>query len=429
MSFSRRPPSPRKTGLWSVFLFTMVTVTWTTTAAQARPGLGEIEATKRFCETGPDAAVARGEALLAASVVAAANMLPNPTLSSSHNRSVTAGGDHETVIGIEIPLGIGGRRWLLQDAAAARQAQARLAISHGRVMSALSFRRSFVQASLARVRLDLLEAQQKTYRSLVDKLDKLQDGGDSARLDRDRLRVEAALSAANTAQHRRELSAQQAWLEVVVDAPVALGQHVDRLAGGAAVARAGPDKINPRVAALREAARASEIEAAAARRRWVPDIELFAGYRAVGGGEVETGHGVSLGVSLPLTFFNHGQAEAKRAEAQASIASARATRAQRLSRATTQAARTRLAAIARSSPELDKAVALAKKTERGAERLYLAGESRLLDVLQATRSRHALELAKLDLAVAEADALLSLTRARGRFAERVLDAACTGNTP
>ncbi|MFP6686232.1 MAG: TolC family protein [Polyangiaceae bacterium] len=374
-------------------------------------------------------AVARGRALLAASFVTEADLLPNPTLSSAHDRSVTADGEHETVIGIEVPLGIGGRRGLLQSAAVARQAQAQLETSHGRVISALSFRRTFVKASLTRARVDLLNARQRMLASLVEKLDKLQDGGDRARLDRDRLRVEAALSAANMARHKRELQAHRVWLEIVLGAAVDLSDAPLRRTGGGLPSVDDSSALNLKVAALTKAAEASEIEAAAARRRWVPDLAVFAGYRMVGGRNVELGHGLSLGMSLPLTFFDHGQAEAERANAHAALATAAAARERRLARAATQAARARLTEIARTTPGVKKAVELARKAERGTERLYLAGESKLLDVLQAARSRSELELVLIDLAAAESDALLSLARARGRFAEKSLDAACTGGPP
>ena len=187
MSLSSYSRCPRKTDLRSVFVFVALTVTFVSPvasghdrAAQASrtssATLGEIAATRLFCETGPDVAVARGRAWLAASFVTEAALLPNPTFSSAHDRSVNADGEHETVIGLEVPLGIGGRRGLLQSAAAARQAQTQLETSHGRVISALSFRRTFVKASLTRARVDLLAARQRMLASLVNKLDKLHDG-------------------------------------------------------------------------------------------------------------------------------------------------------------------------------------------------------------------------------------------------------------
>ena len=387
--------------------------------------LGEVEATKRFCEAGPEAAVARGRALLARAVGSAADPLPNPTLSASHDRSLNAERDHETVVGIEVPLGIGGRRWLLQDAAAARQAQTELEAAHDRVMAAVSFRRAFVRASLASARVTLLRKRLGPYRSLLEKIDKLQTGGENAQLDRDRLQIEAELGAASAASQERELEAQTAWLEAVLEAPVELTDDPSRVAGAADLPdRRGPGSL--RVAALGKAAEASKIEADAARRRSVPDVDLFAGYRNVGAEGAETGHGFSLAVSLPLTLFDHGQAEARRAEAEASLASAKAARAEQRSRAAERAARARLAAIDRAAPRLKEALALAEKTEQGTERLYLAGESSLSDVLQANRSRTELELALFELAAARADALLSIVEARGRFAEPELDAACAG---
>ena len=389
-------------------------------AKRTGAGLDELAATKRFCLTGPEAAVARGKLLLGDAMVAQADVLPNPTLSVEHNRSFTGEQDHETVIGIGVPLGIGGRRWILQDAAAARRAQTELEAASGRVIAAVSFRRTFVSASLSQARVGLYEQRQKVYEGLVEKLDKLEGGGENAQLDRDRLQVQAEISGAGALRDKRELLARRAWLEAIVGASISLTSDLEQLAGSAGDAPGD----NPKVAALEKSAEASAIEADAARRRWVPDVTLFGGYRHSGGKGIDGGNGVSLGLSVPLTFFDHGQGEAQRAQANASIAQARVEKQRRLIRATESEVTARLAVIAEATPQLQKALQLAKKTEQGTQRLFLAGETKLLDVVQATQSRTALELALIDLAAARADALLARMGARGRFDEPALDEAC-----
>ncbi len=391
--------------------------------------LDEIHATRHFCQTGPEVAVARGRALLASAGVTEAATRPNPTLLGAHDRSLTGERDHETVVGIEIPISLGGKRGLMKSAAAARQAQIELESSHQRLVAALSFRRAFVRASLARARLDVLQAQQDAYEFLVKKLERLEGSGENAQLDRDRLLVEAELSAAGRVSHELELTSQMAWLETVLDASVELTAELGELGGAAPPADGRTPATNPAVAALEKAAEASRIEADAARRKRVPDVDLFAGYRVVGSEASETGHGFSLSLSVPLTLFDHGQAEAQRAEARAAIASAKLGQTERQSRAERQAARQRLTAIAQTMPRLKKAVELAKKTENGAQRLYLAGEGELLAVMQATRSRTELELLLIELAGARADAIMTLVKARGRFAETELGAACNGAAP
>lgn len=386
--------------------------------------LGEVEATARFCEAGPEAAIARGRAHVAAAEVSRASTLPNPALSGSHDRSLNGPQDHETVVGLQIPLSVSGQRGLLKDAAAARLAQTQLEAAHDRLMSALLFRQAFVRAAVARARLEALNDQLETYRALTKKLERLRQGGERTPLDRDRLQVEAELSAAQATAQERDLAAQRTWLEVVLDAPIALSGKLEHLAGSE-VGISEKDS-NLKIAALEKSAVASEMEAAAAERNAVPDVDLFAGYRVVGSEAGDTGHGFSLSLKVPLTLFDRGQADTQRAKARASLSAARIVQEKRDAKAIERAALAQLDAVARALPRLGQALKLAKRTERGAERLYFAGEGELLDVLQATRSRTELQLALIEMAAARAEAKLSLVRARGRFPEDRLDAACSG---
>lgn len=429
---------PTKTDRWSVFCLVLGVLGCAAAPAPSMPSpvpapatkgkstaarLDEVSATTRFCEVGPEEALARGRAALAEANVQATEVRPNPILSATHERILTGRDLHETVLGLEVPMSLGGRRGLLRRAARMRQAQRAVASKGDLLEAAVAFRASFILAALTRSRLRLMTARWKDYESLVQRLDRLQGGGEHAGLDRDRLRVESALVATEAANLRLELEGQRAWLEAVVGATVALPDRpgpptLDGVPNGR--------RLPPRVAALRLSAQASQLEAAAARRRSVPDADLFVGYRTAGGGGSGTGHGFTLGLSLPLTFFDHGQAEARRAEAQASIASAEAAKEELRARASSGAARAKLRAIADAEPQVGEAIALARKTEAGAKRLYLEGEGNLLDVLQAARSRSELELAFVELVATRAQATLELARAEGRFVETELNSACGG---
>ena len=92
--------------------------------------LGEIAGAKQICEAGPAARLARAERLSGAAQVVAADVLPNPSLVAEHQRSLSGATEHETILGVSLPLSIGGRRSLLQDAARARQEQAAFAASN-----------------------------------------------------------------------------------------------------------------------------------------------------------------------------------------------------------------------------------------------------------------------------------------------------------
>src|SRR4051794_38138135 len=94
-------------------------------AAPAADALEELALTRRVCQSAPGAAVARAEQARGDAAVAAAHVLPNPTLSAERQQRLTGSTELETILGISVPVGIGGRRFLLQDAAEARRDKAR----------------------------------------------------------------------------------------------------------------------------------------------------------------------------------------------------------------------------------------------------------------------------------------------------------------
>ena len=339
MNADATPTCLTKTDRSSVFLIVLLSLA--PAMARAEPDgprtLGEIEATRRFCAIGPEQALVAARRLQGEALVADSEVLPNPSLRASHGRVFGDVTEAETVLGLGVPLGIGGRRFVLQDAAAAQRAQLDLAAAASRVDAAVAFRRAFVAASMDRARLAIEQRHQERYRALLRKLRGLEAGGERSTYDAMRLETEAELHLASIEVSASRLSASRAWLAAMVGAPVALSEDVDGLARFDERPPAG----NLNVASLKAQVEARSIQARAARRRWVPDVTLFAGYRALDDGSA-TGHGFSLQLSVPLTFFDHGQGEARRADSERVLAEAQAERAERDARATTAVSYTHL---------------------------------------------------------------------------------------
>lgn len=391
--------------------------------ARAEPdapeGLGEVDATRRFCAVGPEQALVAARRLQGEALVADSEVLPNPSLWASHGRVFGDVTEAETVVGLGVPLGVGGRRFVLQDAAAAQRAQLQLAAASSRIEAAIAFRRAYVTASMDAARMVIERRHQRRYRQLLAKLRGLQAGGERSAYDAMRLETEAELHLASMELSASRLAASRAWLAAMVGAPVALSEDVDALArfDGRSSER------NAKVASLEAQAEVRSIEARAARRRWVPDVTLFAGYRALDDGDA-TGHGFSVQLSVPLTFFDHGQGEARRAEAGRALAEAQAEQAARDARASVMAAAAQQQVLTESAGRVDRALVDARAVRQSAERLYLAGEGPLLAVLEAFGRLRALGRMRVDVAAAMADARLDTMQAAGRFGERRLDAAC-----
>lgn len=217
--------------------------------------------------------------------------------------------------------------------------------------------------------------------------------------------------------------------------PVSLpARDLDALGGGSGVlskVEAARKVEHPRVRALEASAQAASLDAKAARRRSVPDLGLFLGYRTVtasGAGTSSTGHGFRAGLSLPLTFFDHGQGDAAQADADARVARATAGQLRRENGASVRASSERLKLLEQSRPEVDRGARDADVLRQKARQLYAAGELSITELLDAYRAAEEARLARIDLAEEIAAARLSLMRALGTQLDPRLDAAC-GSKP
>lgn len=397
--------------------------------------LDESAGTRRICEAGPSAKVARAQRLAGAARVVAADVLPNPALVVEHQRALSGATENETVVGVSVPLGIGGRRSLLQDAAAARSEQASFEGDATLFENALAFREAYAHAVLDQARIAALEQQQQLLDALSGTIGDLAKGGEAAQYDLLRQRVHAQLHQRTLAFAKARASASLAFLEAwlgtkVAFPPIALFD----LAGGArgdARPVDAPSMAHAELRRLDAEARASALEARAARRRWVPELELFAGYRTTTITS-DTGHGIALSLRAPLTFFDHGQGDAAlaRADQRRALATAESLRLQYSARLQSVDAQLRelLASAAQLEATSSDAVTLRDK----ARLLYAAGESTLTELLDAYRTAEEAGLGLIDLAEEIAMTRLARMRAAGTQLDAGLDEACNvtqGSSP
>jgi cobalt-zinc-cadmium efflux system outer membrane protein len=184
--------------------------------AAAQAPLDEIAGARRVCAEGPAAAVARAERMRGDAAVTEAGVLPNPSISVEHQRTLSGPSEDETVVGLSVPLGLGGRRFVLQDAAQARREQAFADAQASRFEAALAFREAYVTAALDEARLAVLTAQQTTLDALTATIERLDRGGESAGYDLLRQRTQARLHARLAASMRARATASRALLEAAV---------------------------------------------------------------------------------------------------------------------------------------------------------------------------------------------------------------------
>jgi outer membrane protein TolC len=403
--------------------------------ASAAAPLDEVSGARRVCAVGPAADLARAERLKGAAAVVTAGVLPNPEIMVEHRRTLRGPHERETLVGLSMPLGLGGRRFLLQDVAEARRRQAQADAQVTLFEAALSFREAFVTVVLDDARVAVLTEQQRALDALSSTIRGLTRGGESAGYSLLRQETQARLHRRLVSSMKARAAASRATLEAwtgeeVTLSPVALAD----LAGGPQTqgSRLPSLKGHPGVESLEAASRASNIEARAARRRWVPDVTLFAGYRANAGAGIDTGHGLALGFTIPLTFFDHGQGEAARAEAEQAIAKASVEVVKRENASLAKASLRKLQTLEASAADLDRAVTEAASLQTKAATLYGAGEVTITELLDAFRAVEEARLARIDLAEEIARARLARMRAAGTLFDATLDKGCgaiTGGTP
>jgi outer membrane protein, heavy metal efflux system len=399
-------------------------------SAWAEP-LHELQAAREVCVSGPRAAIARAIQGRASADVSAVKVRQNPELVGEHDRILTGKDVHETTVGLAFSVGIGGRRGLLEEAAVARRSAALADAEFGAFEQALSFREAYVAAIADRARVAVLTEQQRTLEKLSDVIVGLKKGGEVAGYDLLRQENQARTHRRLLVTARARAAASRRLLEAWTGRSVSLPKEVDltALGGGASVrsraeATGKRDSSHPRVRELEASARAFSIEAKASRRRAVPDLGLFLGYRAVTTAGSEVGHGFRLGLTVPLTFFDHGQGEAARADADGNLALARAKELERESSARSRSALERLTILEESSSDVTEGVREAETLETKARQLYAAGELSITEFLDAFRAAEEARLARVDLAEELALGRLAVMRARGTQLDPWLDAAC-----
>jgi cobalt-zinc-cadmium efflux system outer membrane protein len=385
-------------------------------SAAAAPSLDQRTLVQKACRAPVEQSLARAERAVASAEHASAGVAPNPRLEAQHLRTLDGPKDRETVVGLAVPIVVSGRRGLLRDAADARSREAEATLRALRFDAIAEAQRLFVRAVVEQARQDLLARQQGALDALAAAVAELARGGEAARYDSLRQNLEARAHRQSLVRARAQAAASRNALEAWLGERVAV-PSLEQSGLASSVPRAPAASEHPALASLRASAQASDIESRAARRRSIPDPELFAGYRQV---DVEgaTGRGIALGLSLPLPFFDQGQGEARRAEASALRARAALAAEKRRLQTVLRAELARLRVLEGELGQGEQNARDAGELRDGARKLYAAGEASVAELLDAYRAAEATELARLDTIEEIALARIELARATGSSVER-----------
>ena len=364
--------------------------------AQART-VTEAELVQAFLRTAPvrdRTAAARARARAAG---ATRPYLPKPDLLLRQEQSLGPTEFSTTVAGLGLSLEIAGRHGLLKRAASL-DAQAAVLQRQAEVVETVCGLRRIAHAAHAEQAIvALLSASQRELERLPRNLKKLVSAGERAQFDLDRLVFLVRSHGRTLSRHRARLQGLVAELSSLTG----LAVSAVRLGPIEPPADADAAGVTASIRALRTRAAAETKREAEARRRWVPNIDLYGAYRldrAAG----QTGHGYELGLTLSLPLTAPGRVERVAAEARRRWLLATATRQQAVRSA-------RLASLRGQSKGLRDAVKrdakepdaqAAAKLHRDATRRYLTGVAPLSELLDTIR---AVNEAALQRARAESD--------------------------
>jgi cobalt-zinc-cadmium efflux system outer membrane protein len=278
------------------------------------------------------------------------------------------------------------------------------------------------EVATAEIRVGALEETVRDAQRLADLQLERQKRGDIAGLDVDRAVLDAEKYASNLGQERERLSAALLLCAQTVGLPCRPFESPDTarafLSARLAASPPAPNlDARPDLRSLQAQEASARSSLTLAKNRWIPDPTFRVGYVldqfVVAGNQHQS---LLVGVSVPLPFFDHGQADAKAASALAEAAG----EAQILIRAAsardlTSLAQQRDAALARRSRLQERTLPLARDVVQRLESAVTRGGAPLPDLLLARRTLGDLQLDAADLDLFAFHLTVAQARAAGEL--------------
>jgi outer membrane protein, heavy metal efflux system len=278
------------------------------------------------------------------------------------------------------------------------------------------------EVATAQIRVGALEETVRDAQRLADLQLERQKRGDIAGLDVDRAVLDAEKYASNLGQERERLSAALLLCAQTVGLPCRPFESPDAarafLSGRLAASPPAPNlDARPDLRSLQAQEASARSSLTLAKNRWIPDPTFRVGYvldQFLASGSQH--QSLLVGVSIPLPFFDHGQADAKAASALAEAAG----EAQILIRAAstrdlTSLAQQRDAALARRSRLQERTLPLARDVVQRLESAVTRGGAPLPDLLLARRTLGDLQLDAADLDLFAFHLTVAQARAAGEL--------------
>lgn len=346
-----------------------------------------------------------------------AGLWSNPTLDYIHDRTHGAPGTLEQIWQINQTLDIAGQRNLKRASGERKVDAVRAGNAARRDQLAATIRRNFFELLRKQESVQAIEAWAQRFAHVDSVIGKLKKSGEISGYDRRRFARERQAAEARLATERSERVRQRERLRALIgqpgaaydavagtllpDAPPSLDASLARLAG------------RPDLRALAHQAEAAELESKAAARGWIPEVTL-----GVGTKRVNENSGALIALSIPLPVFDRQQAADQRAAAQAQSARAEYRTNQARAEGELRGLHHQLEQlIAATAQYRQQAVVPSADLVRIAESAYQAGESTILELLDAYQGALEAETTALDLEWKAREARIEFDLLSGSFAE------------
>jgi cobalt-zinc-cadmium efflux system outer membrane protein len=381
------------------------------------PAVGPDEAMELFRRHGLELRAARADFRAAVGRASQRSAYPNPTASVLREDLSRGAYDYsENTFSLNQTLEWPGRTLARSRAAERATAAARSAFHADSPSLVLEARRAYLRAAEAEGRVAVLREVAAVFREAVDDGEVRRAEGDISgyelrRLELERVRLEQRLAAARIERDdaRRELAIRllpgsDTMALATRGLPDGRPPPVERERALAAALR------RPEVMAGRHAAEAAGAEAAAARLRRIPDLQLTGGFKT----QSDDFDGAVLGLSLSLPVFDRGSGEVRAAEARTTAAATRLELRRLRVRNDVLGALDRYRSIRRRSRVLaDELLSPSEELLESARTAYAEGEMELLALLDGTEAYLESRLTALELRAELWLAFHELSRAMG----------------
>lgn len=346
---------------------------------------------------------------------------PNPVL--SYQREQTDGEDDvtENYAWLAQTVDLAGRRSTRADAAEERVDAARAEAETIARAHRAEIQVRFFEALLAEKRVRAVREWHSNGERIARIIERREKAGEVSAYDRRRLEREQASASARLAVEEASSVRAREQLRALVGERTSNGEPWTRLVGNVLPETEPPPleqlladvENRPDLQALRAELRASELDARAAGRWWLPDFTLGAGVKTVDvDGERLTGPFLTF--SVPLPALDQSQADALEASGRSSVARGRYALVRQAAVGEIRGLWMEASSLARAARDFrEKAVGASRALVDTAERAYDAGEMDLLELLDAHRGALEAELQELDLEMSARRSSIELSRTAG----------------